>query len=81
MNKEKKKEYNKKYYEKCKIYKKEQIKERNRLYRLNNQEKIKETYICECGSELLLSTKSRHIKTKFHMKKKDSHMLNGSSIL
>ena len=67
QDKEKVKEYNKNYYEQYKIDKKEEIKERGRLYRLNNQEKLKETYICECGKELTKAKKSRHIKTKYHI--------------
>lgn len=67
QDKEKVKEYNKNYHEQYKIDKKEEIKERSRLYRLNNQEKLKETYICECGKELTKAKKSRHIKTKYHL--------------
>jgi len=31
-------------------------------------ERSKKKYICECGCEVLLSNKSRHIKTKKHIK-------------
>ena len=41
-------------------------------YKLNIKkhtlERSKKKYICECGCEVLLSNKSRHIKTKKHIK-------------
>ena len=47
-------DYNKKYYEKNKI-------------ELSDKGKIK--YICDCGANLRLSDKARHIKTNKHLKK------------
>ena len=52
--------------EKNKIYKeenKEIIKEKNKIYRSLNKFKL---YICECGSELTIHHKARHLESKKH---------------
>jgi len=82
-NKDKKKEYDKEYSEenkeKIKEYKKEyrelnqeQIKQQKKEYYKVNQQKIKEKnnkkFDCECGGKYTFSNKTRHLKSKKHLK-------------
>jgi hypothetical protein len=50
---------------------KDKMHEANRQYRLLNKDKIKEqktkNYLCECGSNIQFSEKSRHFRTKKHL--------------
>jgi hypothetical protein len=74
-----KKEYNKEYYDanKNKILEyreanKDKIKEKAKEYYDDNKDKLaeyaKEKIMCECGCEITRSAKSRHIKSKKHIK-------------
>jgi len=66
VNKEKILEYKKVYRENTKEYRRK----RDREYYHNNREIIKEKrkvkIICECGSSMLISNRSAHLKTKKH---------------
>jgi hypothetical protein len=66
--KEQLKEHQKDYYEQNK----DKIKERRKEYYEKNKDKIKEqkkqTITCECGSCVSQGEKSRHFKTKRHLK-------------
>ncbi len=42
------------------------ILEHQKQYKLLNQDKIKQTYTCECGKTLLVYGKPRHLKSKKH---------------
>ena len=46
----------------------ERRKENTRIYRHKNKEKINEKFTCECGSNYIYKHKSRHFKTKKHLK-------------
>ncbi len=37
-------------------------------YKADNEEKLKETFICACGSLYTFNHKARHFKTKKHQK-------------
>jgi hypothetical protein len=67
-NKEKIKENKKEYYQENK----EKIKENKKEYYQENKEKIKEMrhekIACECGSQYTYNNKSRHFKSKKHLK-------------
>ena len=76
-NKDKLKEYQKEYREqnaeklkqRAKAYReahKEEISLNTKEYRKKNIEKRKEKVICECGSEITILNKARHLKTKKH---------------
>tara|TARA_R110000772_G_scaffold1832_2_gene6208 strand:- start:582 stop:1133 length:552 start_codon:yes stop_codon:yes gene_type:complete len=76
---EEKKEYKKEWCENNKEYKKEcakeyrennkeHIKEYNKEYRENNKEKFTEKIKCECGVIYTYKHKTRHFKTKTHLK-------------
>lgn len=67
-NKEKILEKKKEYCEKNKEKKKEYDKQRYEANRETILEKIKETYICPCGSVLRQDAKARHEKTNKHKK-------------
>lgn len=60
------------YYQKNKEKNKEIFKLRGKKYREKNKEKInlkaKEKYTCDCGSTIRKSDKTRHNKTKKHLK-------------
>jgi hypothetical protein len=79
INVDKKLEYQKAYKERNK----ERIKEKRKEYRDKNKEKIiqyarqykellrekkKETFVCECGAEITVHHKARHLKTNKHIK-------------
>ena len=77
--KEKKKEYRKNNKPKIKEWReanKEKISKKNKEWREENKEKIKECekerlkirIICECGTDIMKATKSRHIKTLTHIR-------------
>jgi len=61
---ERQKIFYKEYYE----ANKEKILEKQKEYYEANKEKISEKYTCECGSTLTIGKKSRHEKTKKHLK-------------
>jgi adenylate kinase family enzyme len=63
-NKDKIKEYFKEYYQENK----EKIKERHKEYRDDNNERVKEKFKCDCGGDYSYAHKSRHFKTKKHLK-------------
>ena len=70
-----KKEYDKIYRhknkEKYKEYveaNKEKVKEHKKKYVEANKEKINEKFTCECGGKYIYYNKSRHFKTKKHLK-------------
>jgi hypothetical protein len=68
IHKEKHNEYNKQWYENNK----EQSKEHSKKQYQNNKEEINKKRLkkikCECGCEITHCSKSRHIKTKKHLK-------------
>jgi len=64
VNKEEIKEYKKEYYK----ANKEKIRKKNKEYQKVNKEKLREKFICECGSILTHQSKSKHLKTKKHLK-------------
>ena len=80
-NKDKIKEYREKNKEKAKEYY-ENNKEKINEYCEKNKDKIKERkkeyrkikVICECGSEFINNNKSRHLKSKKHLKFQDSSL-------
>jgi len=62
-NKEHVKEQWKQYYE----ANKEHIKEQHKQHYEANKERINQKMTCECGSEICVSVKARHAKTKKHI--------------
>ena len=71
-NKEKTALNNKEYYqnnkESIQKYKKEYREKNKELISLNRKLKYSETYTCECGVSLTKCNKTRHKKTKKHLK-------------
>lgn len=69
-NKESRNENNRQYYEKNKEKINEHKREYGKLYRQNNKDKIEATrgekVVCECGREIRLDSKQRHLKSKLH---------------
>ena len=74
-NKEAILEARKEYYDKNK----EILNERNKQYNINNKDKISEyknnDILCECGVYTTPTNKSRHIKTKKHLKSIENQLL------
>ena len=64
QNKDKISESHKQYYEQNK----DKIKEQTKLYREQNKDKINEHIHCDCGMTYSRSHKSRHCKSKKHIK-------------
>jgi len=60
----KKKIYEQEHQEELKIYRKEHKEDKKIYMKLYQQQK----YVCECGAELTLCNKPRHIKTAKHIK-------------
>jgi len=71
-DKEKQKEWAKKYREENKEKIKEYQREYDKEYHESNKERIKERkgklYTCECGKTITIGGKAKHEQTKFHIK-------------
>jgi len=46
----------------------EKINKTQQEYKADNEEKLKETFICPCGSLYTFNHRARHFKTKKHIK-------------
>lgn len=72
-NKEKIKLHKKEYYQKNKDIIREKDKIRGIKYRMDNYEKINEKHNCSCGGLYTYRNKSRHMKSKKHIKYQETH--------
>lgn len=70
MPEDKKKEYNKKYYNENR----DKILQKKKEYREQNEDKLKEKFKCECGGNYTFNNKAHHLKTKKHQE----YLLKGS---
>jgi len=66
-NKEEIKEQQKKYYQEHKEQRKEYVKKYCEEHKEQLKEKQSQKYICSCGKELNINSKSYHKKSLFHI--------------